>query len=71
MGGYTRYENGIKGEYTDYQPFSTLDLRINWQWKDFQWHLSANNLYDTTYYDLGNVPQAGFWLMGGVSYTLH
>ncbi len=70
MGGYTRYENGLQGEFTHYQPFSTLDCRINWQVKDFLIHLSANNLYDTIYYDLGNVPQAGFWLIGGISYTL-
>lgn len=70
MGGYIRYDNGVKGEFTSYEPFSTLDLRINWQLKDFLIHLSANNLYDTKYYDLGNIPQAGFWLIGGVSYTL-
>jgi len=70
MGGYTRYDNGVQGEFTNYTPFSTLDLRINWQLKKFLFHLSANNLCDTKYYDLGNVPQAGFWLIGGVSYTL-
>ena len=70
MGGYTRYDNAVEGEFTSYTPFSTLDLRINWQLKDFLIHLSANNLYDTKYYDLGNIPQAGFWLIGGISYTL-
>lgn len=70
MGGYTRYDEGVKGEYTDYEPFSTLDLKITWDLGDFKVHLSANNLFDTKYYDLGNVPQAGFWLIGGVSYTL-
>lgn len=70
MGGYTRYENTVKGEFAPYAPFSTLDLRINWQLKDFVLHVSANNLYDKKYHDLGNIPQAGFWLIGGVSYTL-
>ncbi|MDD4514108.1 TonB-dependent receptor [Massilibacteroides sp.] len=70
MGGYTRYDKGIKGEFANYEPFSTLDLRINWQLKEFMLHLSANNLYDTKFYDLGNVPQAGFWLIGGISYTI-
>ncbi len=70
MGGYTRYDEGVKGEYTDYEPFSTLDLKITWDLGDLKVHLSANNLFGTKYYDLGNVPQAGFWLIGGVSYTL-
>ncbi len=70
MGGYTRYDNGVKGEFTAYKPFSTLDLRINWQLNDCLIHLSANNVYNTKYYDLGNIPQAGFWLTGGISYTL-
>lgn len=70
MGGYVQYTNGVKGELTNYEPFSTLDLRINWQLKDFMLHLSANNLYDTKFYDLGNIPQAGFWLIGGISYIL-
>lgn len=70
MGGYTRYEQAVKGEFVNYEPFSTLDLRINWQLKDLALHLSANNIYDTKYYDLGNIPQAGFWLIGGISYTL-
>lgn len=69
MGGYVEYVNAVKGAFTSYEPFSTLDLRVNWQLKDFMLHLSANNLYDTKYYDLGNIPQAGFWLTGGIIYT--
>lgn len=70
--------NGSYIEYVDYKPaqakayplFSLLDLKLNYQIKDLNLHLNLNNLYNTDYYDLGNIPQPGFWLMGGLSYTL-
>jgi len=70
MGDFIKYENGDQGKRTAYAPFSVLDLKINWKLKDLEMNISANNLYNTRYYDLGNIPQAGFWLSGGVSYTI-
>lgn len=70
MGTYIRYENLEPATTEPYPAFSTLDIQINWQLKDFVIHLTANNLFDKKYIDLGNIPQAGFWLIGGVSYTL-
>jgi iron complex outermembrane receptor protein len=55
---------------TPYPAFSLLDLKINWKLNDFTVYLTANNLFDTYYYDRGNLPQPGFWLMGGVSLTV-
>lgn len=70
MGSYIKYEDFKPGRETSYSPFSTLDLKLNWKLKDLNISLSANNIYDTKYYDLGNIPQAGFWLSGGVSYVI-
>lgn len=57
-------------EKRDYPAFSTLDLKINYKYRDFDFNVAMNNLYDTHYYDIESIPQAGFWLMGGISYTL-
>ncbi|MDR0756673.1 MAG: TonB-dependent receptor [Tannerella sp.] len=70
MGTFRRYENGADMGLHPYPTFSTADLKLNYELKQWNFHLNLNNLYDTYYYDTGNVPQAGFWLTGGVSYTL-
>ncbi|MDR1527476.1 MAG: TonB-dependent receptor [Dysgonamonadaceae bacterium] len=71
QGTYTQYENNTStGKEVAYPAFSLFDLRLNWQLQDFKIHLTANNLFNVAYYDLGNIPQPGFWLMGGVSWTV-
>ncbi|MDR2120393.1 MAG: TonB-dependent receptor [Tannerella sp.] len=70
MGTFRRYENGVDTGLQPYPTFSTVDLKLNYALGQWQIHLNLNNLYDTYYYDTGNVPQAGFWLTGGVGYTL-
>jgi iron complex outermembrane receptor protein len=69
MGFYEKYENLEKVGNEPYPAFSTLDLKLNYKYNDLMFDLSMNNLYDTHYFDRGNIPQAGFWLMGGISYT--
>ena len=70
MGIFEKYENGNKS-LSEYPSYSTLDLKINWKVnKSFDTYLSANNIYNTDYYDIGNIPQAGFWFSLGASYTL-
>jgi iron complex outermembrane receptor protein len=50
---------------TAFPAFSLLDLKLNWKLNDFTVYLSINNLLNVNYYDRGNVPQPGFWLIGG------
>ncbi|MDH6356528.1 TonB-dependent receptor [Parabacteroides sp. PF5-9] len=69
MGMYDAYEDGLDIGRTPYRAFSTLDLRLNYHYQDIALHLNLNNLYDTRHNDMGNIPQPGFWLTGGVSYT--
>lgn len=70
MGIFEKYEDGDKS-LSKYPSYSTLDLKINWKInKSFDSYISINNLYDTDYYDIGNVPQSGFWFSVGGSYTL-
>lgn len=71
MGDYEKYENYVgTGIRKSYPVFSTLDLRLDYHWEDWNLHLSTNNLYNTHYFDWGNVPTPGFWLSGGISYTI-
>lgn len=70
MGEYIKFENLTATTTESFPSFSTLDVKLNWQLNNFDVSLSANNIFDKKYIDLGNVPQAGFWLIGGISYTL-
>lgn len=70
MGSYRRFEGGADAGLHPYPAFSVLDLKLNYKLRNVDLHVNLNNLYDTQYYDVGNVPQAGFWLMGGVTYRL-
>lgn len=70
QGTYTRYENNKPAYEASYEPFGILDVKINWQLKQWNVYVSANNLFDTSYFDLGNIPQPGLWIMGGINYTL-
>jgi iron complex outermembrane receptor protein len=70
-GSYTQYENNVAtGKEVAYPAFSLLDVKLNWRRNRLQVHLTVNNLLNVTYYDLGNLPQPGFWLMGGVAYDI-
>ncbi|MDR0349130.1 MAG: TonB-dependent receptor [Tannerella sp.] len=69
MGLYEKYENLEKVADVSYPAFSTLDLKMNYTYNDISFNVSLNNLYDTYYFDKGNIPQPGFWLTGGISYS--
>ncbi|MDR1683411.1 MAG: TonB-dependent receptor [Candidatus Symbiothrix sp.] len=69
-GTYTKYENLTAVGETEYPPFALLDLKINWKIDRFNVYFTANNLLNTAYYDLGNIPQPGFWILGGVSVAI-
>jgi len=66
-GSYTKYENGSFREEA-YPTFSLLDVKLNWKVEPVNIYLSINNLFDKPYYDFGNLPQPGFWAVGGVSW---
>ncbi len=60
------YTSGT-GEQVPYPAYAVLDLKINWQLKNFKIYFLANNIFNVTYYDLGDIPQPGCWVMGGIS----
>jgi len=70
MGEFRLYESGVDKGLIPYPAFSTLDVKLCYELRRFAFTLNINNIYDTYYYDVANVPQAGFWLIGGVKYRL-
>jgi iron complex outermembrane receptor protein len=68
MGSYRKYEDGADKGLHPYPSFSTLDLKLCYAYEKMTFYLNLTNLYDTHYYDIGNLPQPGFWLIGGISY---
>lgn len=70
MGTYIKYKDLNPSKEVSFDPFSTLDAKLIWNKNNIGVTLSANNIFDKKYVDIGNVPQAGFWLIGGISYTL-
>lgn len=72
VGNYFQYNPEDK-EYTlmPYIPFSTMDVALNYKLSEnIGFNININNLYNTHYFDLGNIPQAGFWLTGGVKIAI-
>lgn len=67
-GAYIKYneEHKSTGELVDYKPYGIVDLRLSWDAKHYTIYAEANNLFDQSYYDLGNVEQPGLWIKGGV-----
>jgi iron complex outermembrane receptor protein len=54
----------------NYEPFSLLDLQVQWKRKRWGVYATLNNLTNVRYIDIGNVRQPGFWLTGGVKLDL-
>lgn len=69
MGQYDVYEGMNVIDRKDYPSYSTLDVKLNYKYNDLNIFVNINNIYDTEYFDRGSIPQAGFWLTGGISYT--
>jgi len=67
-GSYILYSDGKAGEQVNYNPYSILDLKAVYQLGKVNFFMQANNLFNSTHVDIGNVPQPGFWLSGGASY---
>lgn len=70
VGSYVQYVDLKPGERMEYAPFALLDVKANYALPRTNLFLHANNIFNTTHVDFGNIPQPGFWLSGGVSVQL-
>ena len=51
-------------------PYALLDTKLSYAFPHLNLYLRANNLLNRTWYDFGDIPQPGLWLMVGVSCKL-
>ena len=52
------------------RPYSLVDAKLKWDAPKYSVYLKANNLLDADYFDFGDIPQPGLWLLAGLSITL-
>lgn len=70
-GTYAEYKNGDWGNEVSYKPFWMFDTKVNYNLKRFNSFVSVNNIFDTTYNDIGNVLQPGRWIKAGIIYQFN
>jgi iron complex outermembrane receptor protein len=51
-------------------PYSLLDAKLSYDFPHLNLYVRANNLLNRTWYDFGDIPQPGLWIMAGVSCRL-
>lgn len=71
VGGYTKYEDLKPAYEVSYAPYAVLDVKLSWLQKNWTVFAEATNIFDASYYDIGNIPQPGCWISGGVKYVLY
>jgi len=69
-GTFRKYENNVDLGLHPYPAFSILDLKLYYEFRKYRINADFNNIFNTSYYDTGNVPQAGFWLICGISVNI-
>ena len=52
------------------KPYWLLDARVGYEATRYNIYVRLNNLLNRTYYDFGDIPQPGLWLMAGITYKL-
>lgn len=70
-GSYERFENTQYVGEVSYDPFWLTDLKVYYRSEAAQIYVTASNLFDQRYVDLGNVVQPGRWLSCGVKYRIN
>jgi Outer membrane cobalamin receptor protein len=61
------YVNVATNQETKFNAYLLCDLKLQWKAKYYQLFAEATNLFNTTYFDFGNLPQPGRWFKAGVS----
>lgn len=68
-GSYVRYVDLQPGERVNFEPFGLVDVKADWSLRNYNLFIHANNIFNATHVDFGNIPQPGFWLSAGASYA--
>ena len=70
-GTYTQYTDGSYGKEVTYKTFALVDGKLNYIYKLVNLYLSVSNLFNVTYYDIGNVVQPGRWIKAGLRFNIN
>lgn len=70
-GTYTSFIDGNWSKEVNYEPFWIFDGKLNYRLRKFDFYLSVNNVFDISYYDIGNIIQPGRTTKFGFSYQLN
>ena len=68
-GTFNYYDGSSYQGEADYRSFWIFDVKAAYHLKYLAVFVSANNLFDLQYYDIGNIVQPGRWIKTGISYT--
>ena len=67
VGQYLHYDTQTQLETPkDYNPYTLLDIQLNWQIKQLHFYANISNIFNVEYQDYGNVKQPGRWFSLGV-----
>lgn len=66
-GTFTDANGNVRG----YAPYAVTDARASWNADAWKLYVEANNLFDKTYYDFGQIPQPGIWVMAGLAVNVN
>ena len=58
------------GQLTGYSTYATLDLKLQWTAPHYNLFVQGTNITGKRYFDLGNVPQPGAWIMAGARWKM-
>ncbi|MCK9612138.1 MAG: TonB-dependent receptor [Bacteroidales bacterium] len=67
-GSYTDFATG--GEKS-YAVFLVGDAKVFWRPLNFDIFVACNNIFNTRYYDFGNIQMPGAWVTGGIRYLFN
>jgi len=67
-GTFTDYSTGDEKKY---KPYIILDAKLYWHTGNFNIYLVCNNIFNTKYYDFGNLQSSGIWVSGGINYLFN
>lgn len=69
-GTYTKFEDENWIGEVNYDPFWLFDTKLCYRYSGINAFTIITNIFNTSYYDLGNVTQPGRWLKIGISYQI-
>lgn len=67
---YTYVDRATESELI--KPYHLLDAKISYILRErVAFYIRANNILNRPYYDFGDIPQPGLWIIGGISFGIY